>query len=437
LKDGGIMSRREIKVGMLGLGTVGRGVCRLLAENGPLIEQRVGAGVTLKRILVRDALRDRGVVLPTGLLTTNVEDILSDPEIEVVIEVMGGTGPALTYVLAALRSGRSVVTANKDMVSAHGRELFQAAEEGGADILFEASVAGGIPIITPLKESLAANRILSLHGIINGTTNYILTRMTKEGLDLAEALAEAQKAGYAEADPAADVEGLDAARKLAILASIAFNTRILPQDVSVEGIMSVTAEDIGYARELNYTVKLLAIARETVQGIDVRVHPAFVPSGHPLASVSGVFNAVFVLSDAAGESMFFGRGAGEMPTASAVVADVMDAVRHLLYRAPGLFGCTCFETKPLKPPGLVETRFYLRLQVADRPGVLASIAQIFGDNEVSLAQVVQKQVGDLAELVVVTHRVREAGLRQALATIGCLPVVRKIASVIRVEGEDY
>ena len=431
------MSRREIKVGMLGLGTVGRGVCRLLAANGPLLDQRAGAGITLKKVLVRDLSRDRGLALPPGLLTTNAGDILSDPEIEIVIEVMGGTGSALEYVLSALRSGRSVVTANKDMVSTHGRELFAAAAEGGSDILFEASVAGGIPIITPLKESLAANRILSLHGIINGTTNYILTRMTREGLGLAEALREARSAGYAEADPAADVEGLDAARKLAILASIAFNTRIVPQDVAVEGIMSVTAEDIAYAREFGFTIKLLAIARETAGGIDVRVHPAFVPDGHPLAAVSGVFNAVFVVSDAAGESMFYGRGAGEMPTASAVVADVMDAVRHLLYRAPGLFGCTCFENKPLKPPGLVESRFYLRLKVADRPGVLAAIAQVFGDNGVSLAQVVQKQAGDLAELVVISHRVREAWLRQALVDIGGLPVVREVASVIRVEGEDH
>jgi len=429
--------RQEIQVGMLGLGTVGRGVYRVLTKNGPLIEQRTGAGVVLKKVLVRDTGRQRGVTLPPGLLTTDVREILDDPAIRVVIEVMGGTGPALDYVLAALRSGRSVVTANKDMVSEHGRELFQAAGEGGADILFEGSVAGGIPIITPLKESLAANRIVSLHGIINGTTNYILTRMTREGLDLATALAAAQEAGYAEADPHADIDGLDAARKLAILASIAFNTRILPQDVYVEGIRPVTAEDIGYARELGYTVKLLAIARETAEGVEVRVHPAFVPQGHPLAAVSGVFNAVFVVGDAVGETMFFGRGAGEMPTASAVVADVMDAVRHLLYRAPGLFGCTCFDNKPLKPPGLVDTRFYLRLKVVDRPGVLAAIAEVFGTNEVSLAQVIQKQVPDLAELVMITHRVREANLRRALATIGDLPVVSEVASVIRVEGEEY
>lgn len=431
------MSGREIKVGMLGLGTVGRGVFRLLTGNGSLIAQRAGARITLKKVLVRNLSRDRGIELPAGLLTTKAQDVLEDQEIRVVIEVMGGTEPTLGYVLSALRAGRSVVTANKDMVSTHGRELFQAAGEGGADILFEASVAGGIPIISPLKESLAANRIFSLHGIINGTTNYILTRMTREGLDLAQALNEAQKAGYAEADPAADLDGLDAARKLAILASIAFNTRILPQDVSVEGIRSVTAEDIACARELGYTVKLLAIARETAGGIDVRVHPAFVPDSHPLAAVSGVFNAIFVESDAAGESMFFGLGAGEMPTASAVVADVMDAVRHLLYRAPGLFGCTCFENKPLKPLGLTESRFYLRLAVADRPGVLAAIAQVFGDNGVSLAQVVQKQTPDLAELVVITHCVREAWLRQALTTIGGLPVVHQVASVIRVEGEDH
>jgi len=422
---------------MLGLGTVGRGVWSVLAENGSLIEQRTGARILLKKVLVRDTGRDRGLSLPAGLVTADVREVLDDPDIRVVIEVMGGTGSALEYVLTALRSGRSVVTANKDMVSEHGRELFEAAAQGGADILFEASVAGGIPIITPLKESLAANRILSLYGIINGTTNYILTRMSREGLDLATALAAAQEAGYAEADPRADVEGLDAARKLAILASIAFNTRILPGDVYVEGIRSVTPEDISYARAFGYTVKLLAIAGETPQGVEVRVHPAFLPQEHPLAAVNGVFNAVFVRGDAVGEAMFFGRGAGGMPTASAVVADLMDAVRHLLHGAPGLFGCTCFENKPLKSPGMVDTRFYLRLKAVDRPGVLAAIAEVFGSNEVSLAQVIHKQVQALAELVMITHRVREANLRRALEAIGKLPVVSEVASVIRVEGEEF
>ncbi|MCL6638624.1 MAG: homoserine dehydrogenase [Firmicutes bacterium] len=430
------MSSRLINIGLLGLGTVGRGVYRILRDNGDIIERRAGAAIRIKKILVRDLTKDRGIDLEQGLLTGDVNEILDDPEISIVVELLGGTGAAYDYALAALGRGKSLVTANKDMVAGHGRELFALAEEKGCDLFFEGSVAGGIPIIRPLKDSLAANRIRQVIGIINGTTNYMLTRMTREGLPFADVLKEAQALGYAEADPAADVEGYDAARKLAILASIAFNTRITLNDVYVEGITRITSEDIAYASELNYTVKLLGIAKETGEGVEVRVHPALLPKNHPLAAVNDVYNAIFVSGDAVGDVMFYGRGAGELPTASAVVADIIDASRDLMRKVPGMIGCTCFEDKPVKPMGAICTRYYIRLCVADRPGVLAGIARVFGNNEVSLAQVIQKTTGREAELVLVTHEVLEKNLQEALNTLKELPVVFSVSSVIRVEGES-
>jgi len=288
-----------------------------------------------------------------------------------------------------------------------------------------------------LKQCLAANRITQVIGIINGTTNYMLTRMTREGLGFADALEEAQTRGYAEADPSSDTEGYDAARKLAILTSVAFNSRIILNDVFVEGITRITAEDIAYADELNFTIKLLGIAKETEDGIEARVHPALLPKNHPLAAVNDVYNAVFVRGDAAGDVMFYGRGAGELPTASAVVADIMSAARNLIKNVSGIIGCTCFEEKTIKPMGDICTRYYIRLSVADRPGVLADIAHVFGYNEVSLASVIQKHTtGQLAEIVVVTHRVKEKNLQGALKTIKGLQSVDEVANVIRVEGEE-
>ncbi|RKO66864.1 homoserine dehydrogenase [Desulfofundulus salinus] len=428
--------QEPVKIALLGLGTVGRGVYRILTGNAENIAHKVGAPVEISRILVRDLTRDRGIPLDPALLTDNYQDILDDPEIAIVVEVMGGIHPALDYVMAALKRGKSVVTANKDMIALHGKELFATAAASGAGLLFEGSVAGGIPIIRPLKQCLAANRIQEIMGIINGTTNYMLSKMTREGVDFDRALREAQAKGYAEADPTADVEGLDAARKLAILASIAFNSRITLNDVYVEGISKITARDIAYARELNYVIKLLAIAKETPEGIEVRVHPTMIPQNHPLASVNDVFNAIFVRGDAVGDTMFYGRGAGELPTGSAVAADIMDAARHILYKVPGFIGCTCYDEKPIKPMAMTESKFYIRLMVADRPGVLASIAYAFGDKEVSLASVIQKHTdGDRAEIVMVTHRVREQNLQDALRLVGCLSSVDRIASCIRVEGE--
>ena len=428
-------AKKEIGVGLLGMGTVGRGVYRILNDNKTGIEQKVGVPIVIKRILVRDVSKDRGMALNKALLTTNISDLLDDPEIDIIVEVLGGVDQALEYALRALESGKSLVTANKDMIALHGKRLFEAADLNNRDLFFEASVAGGIPIIKPLKECLSANRITQLIGIINGTTNYMLSRMSKEGLGFQEALSDAQSLGYAEADPSSDVEGFDAARKLTILSSIAFNTRLRLDQVYVEGITRVTAEDIAYAANLNYVVKLLAIARESGDGVEVRVHPALLPKNHPLASVNDVYNAIFVTGDAVGDVMFYGRGAGELPTASAVVADVMNASRNLVRNVPGMISCTCFEEKPVKPMGLTIAKYYLRLNVADKPGVLASIALIFGKYEVSLASVIQQTTGECAELVLITHKVYEKNLQDALLEIKELPVVNEVSNVIRVEGE--
>ncbi len=428
------MSQREIGVGLLGMGTVGRGVYRILNDNKIIIEKRAGVPIAIKKVLVRDTAKNRDIEIPDGLLTTNIDDILDDPDIDIVVELLGGIRPALEYSLRALGKNKSLVTANKDMIALHGQELFAAAEAVRRDLFFEGSVAGGIPIIRPLKECLAANRITRVIGIINGTTNYMLTRMTKEGLGFRQALEEAQALGYAEADPSADVEGYDAARKLAILASIAFNTRIPLEQVYVEGVTKITAEDIAYAANLNYVIKLLGIARESAEGVEVRVHPTLLPKNHPLASVNDVFNAIFVTGDAVGDVMFYGRGAGEMPTASAVAADVMNAARNLNNDCPGMTGCTCFEEKQIKAMGLTATEYYIRIDVADKPGVLASIAYIFGNNNVSLASVIQHTSGKSAELVLITHEVFEQNLQTALKGIKELPVVNEISNVIRVEG---
>lgn len=432
-----MLVKEVVKVGMLGLGTVGSGVYKILQSNASLIARKTGARIEVVKVLVRDTSKNRGLDIPEGILTDNPDDVLKDESVDIVVEVMGGIGKARDYALAALQQGKSLVTANKDMMAVYGEELFMAASENRCDLMFEASVAGGIPIIKVLKQSLAANRIEQVMGIVNGTTNYMLTRMTLDGSEFKDVLAEAQARGYAEADPTNDIEGFDAARKIAILASIVFNTRISLDKVYVEGITRISAEDIKYACELGYVVKLLGIAKDTSNGIEVRVHPVLLPETHPLAAVNDVFNAVFVKGDAVGETMFYGRGAGELPTASAVTADIMDAARNILHRVQGIVGCTCFEERPLKPMGDVRTRNYLRLRVVDKPGVLAQIALIFGENQVSLATVFQKEtVEGKAELVLVTHEVAEKNLKQALQGIEQLPVVEEVCNAIRVEDQS-
>ena len=426
-----------IKIGLLGLGTVGRGVYRILQENQESIEKRAGVKLEVKKILVRSFGKDRGINIPEGVLTTELTDITLDPEINIVVEVLGGIHPTLDYVLEALNQGKSVVTANKDMVAEYGQRLFMAAQKNNCDLLFEASVAGGIPIIRTLKQSLAGNHIEEVFGIINGTTNYMLTKMTQDSSDFQEVLQEAQAKGYAESDPTADVGGHDAARKIAILASIAFNTRVPLNQVYTEGITKITADDIAYANELGYVIKLLGIAKERQEGVEVRVHPTFIPKNHPLAAVGDVFNAVFVRGNAVGDTMFYGKGAGELPTASAVVADIMDAARDIIRDVPGIIGCTCFQEKPVLDIGETHSKYYIRLQVADKPGVLASIALVLGNKEVSLKSVIQKEAtGKTAEVVLVTHRVLEQNVKDALMDIKQLSSVLEIANLIRVEGEE-
>ncbi|MBP2632872.1 MAG: homoserine dehydrogenase [Firmicutes bacterium] len=429
--------RKVINIGLLGLGTVGGGVIKVLAENAREISQKVGADVNVKTVLVRDVNKARAVK-GNFAVTATIEDIINDQAINIVIEVMGGENPAKEYMLCALNAGKHVVTANKDVVAKYGREMFDAAKKNDVDFMFEASVGGGIPIITPLKQCLTANKITEVMGIINGTTNYMLTKMTDEKLDYHTVLAEAQAKGYAEADPTADVGGLDAARKITILSSIAFNSRVALDDVYVEGITKITPEDIEYARELGYVIKLLAIAKDCGQdGVDVRVHPAFIPKKHPLASVSDVFNAIFVKGNAVGETMFYGRGAGEKPTASAVVADVIDVSRDIVNNIIGRVRCTCFEHKAVCPVEKAMSAYYVRLLVEDEPGVLATIAGVFGEHGVSLNSVIQtRKVNNRAEIVLITHHVAEENIRKASAMIRDLSVVTEIRNIIRVEAQQ-
>lgn len=429
--------KNPIKFGLLGSGTVGTGVIRVLQENAREIEERIGAPLELKKVLVRDLGKKRPQ-LEGIAVTDNIEEIIGDEEISIIVEVMGGIHPAREYMLRAMESGKSVVTANKDVVAQFGKDMFEMAEKQDVDFLFEASVGGGIPIITPLKQCLTANKLTEVMGIVNGTTNYMLTKMAECGADYESVLKEAQEKGYAEANPSADVDGLDAARKAAILASLAFNTRIQLEDVSVEGITKITPMDIEYANELGYVVKLLAVGKDAGEkGVDVRVHPVFLPKEHPLASVRGVFNAIFVRGNAIGEAMFYGPGAGSLPTASAVVSDVIDAARDIVNGTFGRIRCTCFEKKKLCSLDDTESSYYVRLLVDDKPGVLGTIATVFGNEGVSLKSVVQtkESIADHAEIVAITHMVEHRKMLCAVKVLEGLPVVDEIRSMIRVEND--
>lgn len=426
-----------INIGLLGCGTVGSGVVKLLKKNEEIITKRTGDTIVIKKVLEKDRDKCLNLGIDERMIVQDISEILNDEEIDIIVELIGGIEPAFDFIVQAMQKGKSVVTANKDLIAIKGRELFEMAEENNVDFYFEASVAGGIPIIYPLKQSLAGNRIRKVIGILNGTTNYILTKMSREGRAFDEILAEAQKLGYAEADPSSDVNGLDAARKIAILSSIAFNTRVTLDNVYVEGITSIEPADIRYAQELGYVVKLLAIAKEDEEGrVQARVHPAFIPRTHPLAAVDDVFNAVFVQGDAVGEIMHYGRGAGQMPTASAVVGDIIDIARNIMYNVNGRIGCTCYESKPIVNIKQLNAQFYIRMTVKDRPGVLAGIAGVFGNNNVSIATVLQKTRGDMAELIMITHEVREQDLEDSLAVLRGMSIVGKINNVIRLEGTD-
>ena len=429
--------QKVIKIGLLGSGTVGSGVIKVLEMNQQQITERVGAQLQLKTVLVRDLTKKRPV-LERYNVTDCIEDILDDKEIDIVVELMGGLHPAREYMIRAMEAGKSVVTANKDVVAQFGKDMFDSAEKNDVDFLFEASVGGGIPIITPLKQSLTANRITEIMGIVNGTTNYMLTKMTECGSDYDTVLKEAQAKGYAEANPAADVDGLDAARKAAILASLAFNTRVELKDVSIEGITKITPDDIDYAKNLGYVIKLLAVGKDSAEnGVDVRVHPVFLPKEHPLASVNGVFNAIYVRGNAIGEAMFYGQGAGSLPTASAVVSDIIDASRDIVNNTFGRVRCTCYEQKSFCPMEKTESSYYVRLLVDDKPGVLGYVATAFGDAGVSLKSVIQtkRNVVDHAEIVAITHTVVHAKIEKAIEVLNSLSVVDEIRNMIRVERE--
>lgn len=425
------LENRVIKAALLGIGTVGTGVYKLIGRRSAEMRQKIGADLEIKKILVHNIKKSRNGI-DQSLLTDRWNEIIEDDEIQIVIEVMGGIEPARTMILEALRAGKNVVTANKDLVAEHGRELFEAAGENGVDFLFEAAVAGGIPIIRPLKQCLAGNELDEVVGIVNGTTNYILTKMFEEGMDFQEALAKATELGYAEADPTADIEGLDAGRKVAIMASAAFHSRVVFSDVYTEGITKITAKDIAYAREFDSVIKLLGVARNTSQGIEVGVYPMMIGRQHPLASVRDSFNAVFVHGDAVGDAMFYGRGAGELPTASAVVGDVLDVARNMRYGCTGRIGCGCYKEIPIKKFDDVKNRFFLRMQVKNEPGVLAKIAKVFGDHKVSIERVVQRQAKESrAELVIGTADVKEYHLKDALEELKKMTIVSEISSIIR------
>ncbi|MFV9568178.1 homoserine dehydrogenase [Thermoanaerobacter mathranii] len=418
-----------MKIGLMGLGTVGTGVVHLINQNGKNIEKKLGEKIEIKKILVKDPNKKRAS-FAEGKITFDANDILEDEEIDVVVEVMGKEHPALEYIIKALKKGKHVVTANKEVIAVHGKELIKLATENKVNLLYEASVGGGIPIIRPLKQCLAANKIYEIKGILNGTTNYILTEMKEKGLDFEEALKEAQQKGYAEADPTDDVEGFDAARKLAILCTLAFNKFILPEKIYTKGIKSISKSDIKYAEELGYHVKLIAYAKiDENERLEAWVHPVMIKKDNPLSSVNGVFNAILVDGNAVGEVMFYGQGAGMMPTASAVVADIMDVKNHIVIQN----GC---EDADLLPIVDTASKYYIRLIAIDKPGVMSKITGILGDKGISLLSVVQKGVlKDTAEIVLITHIANTGKVFEALDEIQNMKEVESIESVIRVEEE--
>ncbi len=431
-----------VRIGLLGCGNVGAALAELVEARRDDIAARTGLRLELARVAVRSLAKERPVELAPGVLTLDAAGLVSDPDVDVVVEVIGGIEPARELILAALKHGKPVVTGNKELLANVGAELFAAAEEAGVDLLFEAAVAGGIPFIRPLRESLAGERIRRILGIVNGTTNYILTRMTEAGASYADALAEAQSLGYAERDPTADVEGYDAAAKAAIIASIAFGARVVAGDVFHEGISGITTADIDYAAKMGYVVKLLAIV-EHHDGygggagggeVAVRVHPAMVPADHPLASVRDSFNALFVEGDAVGDLMFYGRGAGGPPTASAVLGDLIDAALNRTRNSHATVGV--LGKARLRPVDEVATAYYLNRDVIDRPGVLAAVAGVFGDHGVSIRSMEQEGLGDEARLVFITHVAREADVQATIRDLHHLEAVDRITSVLRVVGPE-
>jgi homoserine dehydrogenase len=426
-----------VRLGLLGCGNVGGALVQLVGERRAEIAARTGLDLSITKVAVRSTAKARGIDFAPGVLTADAAAVVHDPDVDVVVELIGGIEPARELILDSLKTGKPVVTGNKELLANHGTELFAAADAAGVDFLFEAAVAGGIPLIRPLRESLVGERISRVMGIVNGTTNYILTRMTESGASYHDALAEAQSLGYAERDPTADVEGYDAGAKAAIIATIAFGRRIVAGDVYHEGISAITAADIAVAERLGYRIKLLAIAEQYDEGdgepsIGVRVHPALVPVHHPLASVRDSFNAVFVQGAAVGDLMLYGRGAGGLPTASAVLGDVIDAAGNLQRGTHAIIGT--FGRARIRPIDDLVTAYYLSLDVADRPGVLAKVADVFGRHGVSIRSMEQEGLGDEARLIFITHQATERDVQATLHDLRALDVVDRIGSVLRVVG---
>jgi homoserine dehydrogenase len=432
------VKKETVGVGLMGLGVVGGGVARVLTGRAQALAEQVGCPLVLRKIKVleSDLSRPQAKELGLKLFTTDDEEFFGQPDMDIVVEAIGGEKPALDYLKRALSSGKHVVTSNKEVVAKHGAELFALAQQNGVSLRYEASVGGGIPLIAPFQEDLVANRISGIYAIINGTTNYILTRMASEGIDFSPALKSAQKLGYAEADPKNDIEGIDSTYKLAILASLAFHIQVRPRDIHCEGISRMNSRDFRYARELGYAIKLLAIAKESHNLIEARVHPVLIPADALLAEVDGVYNAILVEGDLVGRVLFYGEGAGAAPTSSAVVADVVSAARDIITGGGCRMRWRLEPGKAIKPMAELETAYYLRLNAADQPGVLAQVSKVLGDHGISISSVIQKAVdarARTAEIVIMTHPAKEAAMQQALAELGRLKVVKEIGNFIRVE----
>jgi homoserine dehydrogenase len=432
------MEKRSIGIGLMGLGVVGGQVASILVERSEELAEKVGCPLVLRRVKVlpQDLSRPQAKKMPAGLFTTDEEAFFAEPGLDIIVEAIGGESPALDYLRRAIAGGKHVVTSNKEVIAKHGTELLDLARKHDVGLLYEASVGGGIPLIAPFKHDLVANEIRGIYAIINGTTNFILTRMAREGMDFASALKLAQELGYAEADPANDIEGIDANYKLAILASLAFQSRVQPEDVYREGISRLTGRDFGYARELGFAIKLLAIAKSSDGAIEARVHPVFIPEDTLLAKVDGVYNAVQVEGDLVGRVFFMGEGAGARPTSSAVVADIVSSARKVLLGIGSKSRQRYDAGRPVRPMAEIETRYYVRLNAADRPGVLAQIARAFGNNDISISSAIQRESDEAtqaAEIVIMTHPAVEKAMQRALDEMGRLEVVNEISNFIRVE----
>lgn len=431
---------KEIKIGLLGFGTIGAGVVKLLAKNSVLLEEKLGARLSLKKIADLDITTDRGVSVEPGVLTTNVDEVLCDPEISIVIELIGGYEPARSFVLKAIANGKHIITANKALLAVHGEEIYAAAAQKGVEILFEAAVGGGIPVLSAIKGNMAGNNFSTVLGILNGTCNYILSKMTQDGVDFAEVLQTAQELGYAEADPTFDVEGIDTAHKLCLLLSLCFGTRVDLKDISTEGISSISAVDINFARDFGYKIKLLAIGKRDGERIEARVHPTMIPVNYPLADVNGVFNAIRLTGDFVGPVMFYGRGAGMEPTASAVIGDVVDIARNMLAgisRRSAPLGYLDDRVKKLtiKPMGEIVSKYYIRFNAVDRPGVLAKISGALGASNISIESMMQtaRSASETVPIVIMTHEAREMDVRKALAEIDAFDFIKEKSNLIRIE----